>query len=183
MPVCWGLGAGSSAEGAVWGAPGKGEMMWTIWVMSGASAPWASCTPAEPHCLSTGLPPAAARGQDPGARGGDQAHHPQGQEPPAATVRAAWLRVRPQHPGQRAEGARPALQQLQRAVPKHLRECPGALAPVPTPARLSLLACQLSRAGLPSTPELFSSPPTASANPAGPAKLTMPLPAGVTLSW
>ena len=43
---------------------------------------------------------------------------------------------------------------------------------------------QLSRAGLPSTPaELFSSPPTASANPADPDKLTTPLPAGVTLSW
>ena len=102
LPVCWGLGVGSSAEGPMWGAPGRGEMMWNIWVMSGAPAPWAPCTPAEPRCLSKGLPPAAACGQDPGARGGDQAHHPQGQEPPAATVGAAWLRVRPQHPGQRA---------------------------------------------------------------------------------
>lgn len=146
LPVCWGLGVGSSAEGPMWGAPGRGEMMWNIWVMSGAPAPWAPCTPAEPRCLSKGLPPAAACGQDPGARGGDQAHHPQGQEPPAATVGAAWLRVRPQHPGQRAEGARPALQQLQRAVPEHLRECPPRPAPAPTPARRSLLA-SVSSAG------------------------------------
>ena len=146
LPVCWGLGVGSSAEGPMWGAPGRGEMMWNIWVMSGAPAPWAPCTPAEPRCLSKGLPPAAACGQDPGARGGDQAHHPQGQEPPPATVGAARLRVRPQHPGQRAEGARPALQQLQRAVPEHLRECSPMPAPAPTPARHSLLA-SVSSAG------------------------------------
>lgn len=159
--------------------------MRNFWGMSAAPAPLAPCVPAEPRCLSTGLPPAAARGQDPGARGGDQAHHPQGQEPPAAAVGAARLRVRPQHPGQRAAGARPALQQLQRAVPEHLRECLPAPRPCAHPhPPLSPGLSQLSRARLPPTPaELFSSPPTASANPASPAKLTTPLPAGVALSW
>lgn len=66
------------------------------------------------------------------------------------------------------------------------RLCPD---PAPRPCAnphppLSPGLSQLSRARLPPAPaELFSSPPTASASPAGPAKLTMPLPAGVALSW
>lgn len=129
---------------------------------------WLPAPQPEPYSLSPGLPPAAASGQDPGACGGDQAHHSEGQEPAPATVRAAWVRMHSQHPGQRAEGARPTLQQLQRAVPEHLCECPvppGALSPPP------LLPCsppepaQLRRVS-PNTTEL-SLFPTLLTPPAG----------------
>lgn len=119
-----------------------------------APPPLAFRSQPEPCSLSPGLPPAAASGQDPGAGGGDQAHHSEGQEPAAAAVGAARVRVCSQHPGQRAEGAGPALQQLQRAMPEHLCECPargpGRRAPPPPSAR----PCPPGPAR---TPPLFSS--------------------------
>lgn len=136
-------------------------------LQTGAFGTFGFLLPPEPCSLSPGLPPAAASGQDPGARGGDQAHHAEGQEPAAAAVRAARVRVRPQHPGQRAEGARPALQQLQRAVPEHLCEC--------QPARGSTLLHPsfsrpepdaLNSAGLPQTPPNCSASPHTAHHPA-----------------
>lgn len=79
------------------------------------------------HCLllPPGLPPALPHGGDPDPGGRGEAHHAESQKPAPAPVRAARLRVRAEHPGRHPPRARPALQQLQRAVPEQLGEGAG----------------------------------------------------------
>lgn len=73
-------------------------------------------------CVFAGLPPAAARRQDPGAGQRGEAHHAACQEPPPAPVGTEGLRVSADHPGQQAPGPGAAFQQLLGAVSEHIGE-------------------------------------------------------------
>lgn len=77
----------------------------------------------QPLVPFTGLPPDPALHPDLHPRWGGETHHPDSQEPAAAAVRAAQLRVHLPHPRQHHARHRPALQQHQHPVPEHLGEC------------------------------------------------------------
>lgn len=71
-----------------------------------------------------GLSPAGAFGGDSDPSGGGETHHAEGQEPAAASVGPAGVRVRAAHPGGEPARDGAALQQLQRSVPEQLGRFP-----------------------------------------------------------